>query len=260
MKRIIIYTKVSMLALLMFFGSACLSSRVYMPTTHQGLFFDKAGDSMVSVNTSISYTPRSPDASTDIMAAVNITNQFGVGYYSTNNESVSNLSTQEQAYQEIFFVLNPIKQAGPSRQEIILGIGRGKGAAREDQGCIWECIAKDFTEADAEYNKYSIQYTNGAKKSWFEAGAAMKLSYLDVYNFNSEKFFNDRSEFDSNPKNGVFFEPAGFFRIGYKPIKIEFQFGITRALSRTDFGYDKSFFSFGLNIRPELFLDILKKD
>lgn len=224
-----------------------------MPATHQAPLFEKAGDVMLSIN---SGTQDLTDYSTDLQAAVNITDRIGVGVYSTKYEfSYYNRSNfQEHSYGEFFVVLNPFKKVGNEHHEFVLGIGKGSGAEREQQSCYFSACPPpvEFVEASAEYNKKSVQYTYGVKKARIEAGVALKFSHINVHNYDYERYEEIIREIDLSSKKGVFFEPAIFFRFGLRPIKVEIQMGTSEALNEPGFNYNKRYFSVGLNVRPEV--------
>lgn len=144
------------IALVVFFSTgACMSAKVYMPTSHQALLFEEAGDAMLSINTS---TYDASDYSSDLQAAVNITDQFGVGIYATDYEFsyYERTNFQEHSYREFFFVLNPFKKIGNEHHEFVFGIGKGTGEERDQQECLFGCgFDLDFVQASAEYNKFS---------------------------------------------------------------------------------------------------------
>jgi hypothetical protein len=227
-----------------------MSSKVYMPTTHQVLLFEEAGDAMLNLNTS---TYDASDYSTDLQAAINITDQFGLGIYVTEYKFsyYERTSFQEHSFRELFFVWNPFEKIGNEHHEFVFGIGMGMGEERDQQECFFGCgFDPDFVQASAEYNKLSAQYNLGIKKQWLESGVALKLSYLNAHTYNYKTHLVTEN---TSSKNAVFIEPTGFVRFGFNSIKLEIQTGIAAAASDPGLDYNSSYLSVGINIRPDVF-------
>lgn len=233
-----------------------------MATTHQIPLFEEKGDAIVSISRGIASV--NDEASTyDLQAAVNFTDKFGVGVYSTDYYDERTYKGDDYTshnYKEFSFILNPFEINGKERYEFMLSIGKGEAGDVKYPECVF-CGIGSVPNPDppkileASYNKLSLQFNFGMKEKLIEGGLSFKMSYLDFYKLDRTEDYISSSE----SYKILFLEPAVFGRFGLPEAKIELQTGMTRALNKGDVNYYKYYISVGLRLQIDQVIKSLNR-
>jgi hypothetical protein len=126
--------------------------------------------------------------------------------------------------------------------ETYIGYGVGKQHHEYDE------YYKSLNTSDLTFSKIFIQPNFGMTTKYFEAAISFRFCRLSFNEIKSVPFNTD--DYDLNliksNKNSFLFEPAMTLRIGYKSVKIQFQYANTINLTKNDLKFDYNSFTLGL--------------
>lgn len=94
------------------------------------------------------------------------------------------------------------------------------------------------------YHRYFVQSAIGLRTGAFEAGAAARMSIVNMYHYENSTTIYEDGTFD------LFLEPALFMRLGWENVKFHSQLGLCiPAQDPGIYEFQPIFFSIGMNFR-----------
>ncbi|MFI5172046.1 MAG: hypothetical protein ACHQFW_06620 [Chitinophagales bacterium] len=157
------------------------------------------------------------------------------------------------------------RQGNPDTGHLIEG---GAGYYfRLDESSLAECYAgfgsgslnyqwSSDTVADIKFNRIFIQPAFGFKKDVFEIGFSGRLSIVDYTNIDEMQSLNSYSNYFGTPQTNqayIFIEPAITARLGFRAMKLQFQYQKAYKIGGTTLSYSNYNMIFGAIMSPSEF-------
>jgi len=130
--------------------------------------------------------------------------------------------------------------------------GAGVAGIRKQKEFTSESSAPYIGKFNAEAMKVFLQPEVGYKSRVFDAVISSRFSFVKYRNFSSQNYPQDelrKDYLDNDNLTGptfIFAEPALTFRLGYKYIKLQAQYGLTINLTGNNIRHPNNFSSLGI--------------
>lgn len=215
--------------------SSCAA--VYVPNVAHTTFYEESGD--VSLSGFIGSTGYDGQVSAAITNNLYI---YGAAsFMEEDSTSYEDDDYLKHNYQEgAIGFYHCIESSG--RYTMHMGIGHGEAEAYDR----FNFFGDQKVAADGKYRKYFFQSALGMSKDIVDLGGSIRYSYVDFYEFNSNGEDYGRVEHIFNH----FIEPSFFVRLGYKYVKLHFQYSRAFGLSHeSPFNYKSNRISMGITFK-----------
>lgn len=130
----------------------------------------------------------------------------------------------------------------------IFSISAGAGFGSTTGWFRYRFLPDRFRQTTAHYRNYFIQTTNGFRSDWADRGGTLRFNYVEYYRY------DNTGQTTYRHLSRWFFEPSVFWRIGWKFVRLEIDFGWSIPINKTDLrNYDGFLLGLGLALQLNVF-------